>query len=292
MKHFFITAFAFFFTIFAAAQTAPKGHLVIIGGGINTSDIMDAFIEYAGGPQAKFLVISTAGHRKGGRVTTQIDGEKFISQLAEKGAMNASWADPTRKENDDSVYVAKLLDGVTGVFFTGGYQSSIVKEMRGTKMHEALMKKYEKDGIVIGGTSAGAGMMTDPMISGSKLKTDEKGVKEESVTSIEPDRAMISPGMGFLKNAIIDQHVIVRSRENRMFSAAMDMPQVTTFGIDESTAIVISDGNKVKVVGESSVFVIEVSKNDVKTNRNGLYGISGMTVRLLVDGDTYTIPAK
>ncbi len=45
----------------AAASAAPKGHLVIIGGGTRPDNVMEKFIELAGGREVRYLVISNAG---------------------------------------------------------------------------------------------------------------------------------------------------------------------------------------------------------------------------------------
>jgi len=289
MKRTLLIAFVLCLALGAAAQT-PEGHLVIIGGGKRTPQIMSTFFDLAGGVGAKFLVITTAGNK-----SPQIDGEEAIVEYAGYGVKNVRWAAPTRAQANDPDFVKKQLEGIDGVFFTGGSQTRIVDTLRGTLMHERLMSMYEKDGIVIGGTSAGAGMMTDPMIASNKKMPAAETPEEEpkiAIQSIEPGNARIVPGMGFLKGAIIDQHFIKRARENRFFSAAFDHPEVTSFGIDESTAMVISNGNEVKVIGESCVMVIEVDASAIKKDRNNHYGCSGMTVRLLLDGDTYAIKSK
>lgn len=289
MKKILILAIALLVSFGATAQT-PKGTLVIVGGGKRTPAIMQKFFAAGGGQQGKYLVITTACHK-----TCKIDGEEAVEEYAGYGVNDVKWVAPTRKQADDPAFVDKWLDGVTGVFFTGGLQRRIVDTLRGTEMHKRLMSMYENDGIVIGGTSAGAGMMPDPMIAGNrKVRKDNApdNDKKTGVKSIRPRNARITPGMGFLKNAIIDQHFLARSRENRLFSAALDMPQVTAFGIDEATAMVVTGGNQVEIVGESSVMVIEVDAATIKKDDNGDYGCSGMTVRLLLSGDKYVIPEK
>ena len=270
-----------------AFAQSPKGHLVIIGGGTRTPQIMNRYFDLAGGRNAKFLVITTAGHK-----TPQIDGEEAIVEYEGYGVKNVKWIAPTREQANDPKYIKKHLNGVTGVFFTGGLQKRIIDTLRGSEMHKAIMEMYEKDGIVVAGTSAGAGMMTDPMIAGSRKPVKSSQSKDNKVTDIKKGNARITPGMGFLKNAIIDQHFIKRARENRFFSAAFDHPEVTAFGIDEATAMVVSNGNEVEIIGEGSVMVAEVDASTIKKDKNGNYGCSGLTLRILLDGDTYTIKEK
>lgn len=261
-----------------AEAKAPKGHLVIIGGGGTTPAIKQAMVDYAGGKNAVLLALTNAGGEGG-----QGSGESFVKTYSKMDVADVRWAQPTREQAEDAEYVDNLLKDVTGVFFTGGQQERIIRALHGTLLHKKLMEMYE-NGAMISGSSAGAAMMSDPMITGGHRDTTEKEFKR-----IAKDRVETSEGMGFIKGAIIDQHFIKRSRENRLFSLALDMPQYTYFGIDEATAIVVSKGNEIKVVGKSNVMVIEPNPKAVKTNDKGDYGNKGMKVSLLVEGDTYKI---
>lgn len=279
MKTKFLLVAALLVCAFAPAYAkSPKGHLVIIGGGGTTPAIQQAMIDYAGGKKAVLLAITNAGGA-GGRGS----GESFVKTYSKMDVADVRWAQPGRAEADDPEYVSKVLDGVTGIFFTGGQQSRIINDLQGTLLHRELLEMYVK-GAMISGSSAGAAMMSDPMITGAHRDTTEREFK-----SIARNRVETSKGMGFIKGAIIDQHFIKRSRENRLFSLALDMPQYTYFGIDEATAIVISNGNEVKVVGKSNVMVVEPNAKAVKTNGKGDYGCKGMKVSLLVEGDTFKI---
>lgn len=264
----------------AVAQQAqadtPKGSLLIIGGGPRPQAMMERFVELAGGKDAGFLVISTAG-------LPEERGQGLVDELAELGVKRAQWIDPTREECEDPAFVAKVLDGVTGVFFTGGSQRKIADTIRSTKFHDALWKVY-REGGVIGGTSAGAAMMSDPMMSGRRNDGSDAGFNEVAKGNVE-----VVPGMGFLPGVLLDQHFFKRARENRMLSAALDHPQSVTIGIDESTALLVTGGRDIEVLGLSNVLVVEPDPALVKTDAAGNYGIPVMNVRLLIAGDKYTI---
>lgn len=268
----------------AFAQTAPKGHLLIIGGGTRTTEVMQRFVDLAGGKDAKFLIISTAG-------LSEERGKGGVEELKGLGVKKVQWIAPMEKELcNDPNYVDKYMKGVTGVFFTGGQQRTILKVFGGTLFHERLMKMYEEGGI-IGGTSAGAAMMSDPMTGGGPKHKDPKETKD-GFTSIEKDNVHFYKGMGFLQGAVVDQHFFKRSRENRLFSAALDRPEYVHIGIDEATGLLVSNGRDIEIVGESNVMIVEAVPGTIKTDKNGHYGTPAMTVRLLVAGDTYSIPQK
>ena len=254
----------------------PKGHLVIIGGGGRTKSITQALIKLSGGPEAKILVISTASGNPAEA------GESFIEDITKSGAKNLSWIAPTRAQSENPAYVRKVLDGVGGIYFTGGSQKRIIDTLRNTLLHREITKLYE-NGAMIGGTSAGAAMMSEIMITGNRVDESKDGFN-----SISPNMVATTEGMGFLKEVIIDQHFLKRSRENRLFSVAFDHPEYVCMGIDEATALIVSNGTDIEVRGRSSVMVIEPASSSVKVDPRSNYG-GEARVLLLVAGEHYQI---
>lgn len=261
---------------FLSYAQAPKGHLVIIGGGGRTKSITQALIRLSGGPDARILVISTASGNP------EEAGEGFIDDIRKSGAKNLTWIAPTRAQSESPAYVRKVLDGVGGIYFTGGSQKRITDTLRGTLLHREITKLYE-NGAMIGGTSAGAAMMSEIMITGDRVD----GTKE-AFNSISPNMVATTEGMGFLKGVIVDQHFLKRSRENRLFSVAFDHPEYVCMGIDEATALIVSNGTDIEVRGRSTVMVIEPVKSSVKADPRSNYG-GEARILLLVAGDHYQI---
>ena len=273
--------------ILAQAGVCPQGHLVIIGGGGSTPAINRAMLDLAGDTNAVLLAITTAGGTNGCQA-----GASFVRQFSKLGAASVKWAQPTRAQSDDPRYVENLLKGVTGIFFTGGSQRRITAEHRDTFLHRKMLAFYENGGMV-SGSSAGAAMMSDPMITG-KIKgnpaAEQNGQTVSDVfRSIAKDRVETVGGMGFIKDAIIDQHFVKRGRENRLFSVALEHPSYTCFGLDESTAIVVSNGNQIKVLGKSNVIVIPPREAPIKTNCQGDFGTRELKISLLLEGDTWKL---
>ncbi len=137
------------------------------------------------------------------------------------------------KTADSADFVKPLLDA-TGIWFSGGDQSKLTKAYAGTKVSEAIKKRYA-DGAVVGGTSAGAAIMSDVMITGG---TDE---------------ATTAEGFGLLPGTVVDQHFTQRKREKRLAGVIAKHPKALGIGIDESTAVVVS-GGVAKVLGEGKAF--------------------------------------
>lgn len=253
-----------------------KGHLVIIGGGFRSDEIMERFFEWGGGKDKPYVVICTASPKP------EEMKVKFTEEFHSRGVANVVAIAPTRAQSNDENYL-KVFDGVQGVFFCGGSQTSIADTLRGTALHERLWKIY-REGGVIAGTSAGAGMMSDPMLARNNIEG-----KNVPVEDIRADFVYVRSGMGFLPGATLDQHFLKRSRENRAFSVALQYPDKPVIGIDEGTALMVSNGRDIEVCGMSAVMVMEVNPKTVRRNEKGLLGTSGMTVRILLPGDRYRL---
>jgi cyanophycinase len=100
----------------------------------------------------------------------------------------------------------------------------------------------------------------------------------------------IKEGMGLLKNVIVDQHFIVRSRYNRILSALAKFPSYPCIGIDEETAIIVH-GNKAKVAGDSQVILF---KNSRKSNQPAgeLIKLKDVQMTIYTAGDEFMLTGK
>jgi cyanophycinase len=220
----------------AAPQIGPpNGALVIVGGAMRDPAIRERFIDLAGGPDAPIVVIPTAG---GGQ-----DYDEWSAGL--QGWKRAGVTDITvlhtkdRAVADSEEFVAPLRRA-RGVWFNGGRQWHLADSYLDTKAHEELWGVLRRGGV-IGGSSAGA------TIQGSYLaRGDTSG-----------NRIMMgdhTAGLGFLKNAAIDQHVLMRNRQFDLIEIIEQRPELLGIGIDENTAIVVR-GDSFEVIGQGYVLI-------------------------------------
>lgn len=207
------------------------GPLVIVGGGKTPAEARDAFFAYAGKDKAKIVVIPSAS--ASADEAAQADG--FLKPWQELNpASVVIFHTRDRKTADDPKFVAPLAEA-TGVWFSGGDQARITAAYRGTLV-ETELKKLHARGGVIGGTSAGAAVMSDPMIAGGT------------------DAAKVAPGFGFLPGFVVDQHFVARGRQKRLQGVIAANPHLVGLGIDEGTALIVK-GRTARVVGDSTVTV-------------------------------------
>lgn len=224
--------------------SADHGQLVIIGGAEDKDGectILREFVRRSGGLEARIVVMTVATE-----LPREV-GDNYIRAFERLGVEDIRIVDTVDRDDAKSDTALNALKNATGVFFTGGNQARITSILKETEIDRVLHERF-KEGLVIGGTSAGAAMMPDMMI-----------VEGDSETNPRVEIVTMEPGMGFLPGIVIDQHFAQRGRIGRLLSAVAQQPVVLGFGIDENTAVVIN-GNQFEVIGEGAVTVIDVSE--------------------------------
>jgi len=204
------------------------GTLFICGGGVLPPELLDRFFELSGGKDARIVLVTTASSIAG---TAEAE-EKYAHWRTRPHRTISFFHAPTRTDADNPDFCQSLLNA-TAIWFIGGNQNLLTDAYLGTyaqKMFHAVLQR----GGAIGGTSAGAAIMSDAMIGGGRT---------------EP---VMSKGLGFLPGTVIDQHFRKRNREDRLRLAIQQRPGHVGIGIDESTALIVR-GRSIEVMGESDV---------------------------------------
>lgn len=255
-----------------------KGHLFIIGGGDRPDSLMTQFVELGGGKDARILIVPYAS----GDINDT--GQYQQQEFKRLGCASVEYITMT-KEDIDSKQSLDKLNGVTAVFFSGGDQNRLTGMLLHTKFLEKIKDIY-RNGGVIGGTSAGAAVMSKIMLTGEEKDVPER--KNGDFSYIRKGTVQIAEGFGFVDNAIIDQHFIIRKRENRLISLVLQHPDLKGIGIDESTAIIVNPDHSFKVAGQSQVMVFE-PKASVKVTAGGYLKTDSLNIRILTAGDSYLL---
>jgi cyanophycinase len=278
-----------------------QGQLVIVGGGLSDDNdaVFASFLDALPAPDAPIAIIPAASG-----VPAQ-SAAAFAAQLARRGVAAeririirlAVEDDPTTPEDeslwrvhgDDAGEVIRLA-GVGGIWFTGGDQArilaSLMRESGGeTAMLVAIRERYAA-GAVIGGTSAGAAIMSNPMILQGDPISLVPGAGEER----EP--IMTGAGLGFLRRFLVDQHFGERARLPRLVAALRAYPPQDRIGlgIDEDTALVVApDQHTARVVGRGQVTFLDARSAEFATGAQ--FAARGAVVEMVSADDTIDLAA-
>ncbi|MBS1770890.1 MAG: cyanophycinase [Acidobacteria bacterium] len=253
------------------------GHLLVIGGAedkYNERRILKKFLELAGGEKAEVLIVPVAS-----------DFPEFAADVYTQAFRNLGVAKPrvlraTSRQDIVDADVDSLLDGVTGIFMTGGDQMRLVSLLGGTKLADRIRSIVRSSNIVLAGTSAGAAAMSTTMV-----------VRGEPSSHPYKSAVRLSPGLGFLKNIIIDQHFTERGRISRLVTAVSYNPYNLGIGIDENTAIILDGKGLLEVFGQGSITIVDgsgITFNEIaEVGDNESFSVCGVQFHILRDGLSY-----
>jgi cyanophycinase len=251
------------------AATGAAGHLVIVGGGGTPDAVIARAIELAGGSSARGVILAQASSRPEA-------GSESVAFWKEKGLVDVSSLDLA-----DPAAARELIAEADLLWFPGGDQSRLLRAIDEAEVLPAIRERYAS-GAVVGGTSAGAAVMSSVMIVGGET-ADLKVVRAGSVETVE--------GLGLLAGTIVDQHFLRRQRFNRLLSAVLARPDLIGIGIDERTAIVVT-GSRFEVIGEGGVLVLDARGGKVSDSALGAPAAAeGVRLSLLREGTTFDLSA-
>ena len=234
----------------AAAQEAPEygpasGKLVIVGGGpLNNTGIIEKFIELAGGPDARFVIVPTAGGNKTptGEIKVYKE-EEVIASWKKRGLKNVRMLHTHDPKVADTEAFAAPLREANAVWFDGGRQWNIVDSYMNTLTYREFHKVLERGGV-IGGSSAGATIQGDYLVRGAIAGPDIMMTPEKEHEH----------GFNFLRKSAIDQHINTRLRWDDLIPVMKKYPNLLGIGLSEGTAIIVT-GDRFEVMGAWKVAI-------------------------------------
>ncbi len=166
------------------------------------------------------------------------------------------------KFDSAAVYDGKKSDSLQGakiIFISGGDQSRFMRLIENSHVKQIVHDAYF-NGALVGGTSAGAAVMSEKMITGNQLQDT---VYSSTFKVIHSNNLELTEGLDLLDSVIVDMHFVARSRYNRLFSAIMEYPRYQCIGIDEATALIVHQ-DSATVTGASEVIVFSNPKKVIK----------------------------
>lgn len=243
----------------AAPIVGPSsGALVVVGGGRIGPDVMERFIQLAGGAAARIVIMPGAGTDE--NFPPEWNGFRVFRDA---GVQNVTVLHTRDRREADSESFVRPLREATGVWIPGGRQWRLADAYLGTRTLRELNALLDRGGV-IGGTSAGASIQASYMVRGA----------------VEGNHIMMAPGheegFGLLRNAAVDQHLTARNRQEDMLQVIERHPHLLGIGLDEGTAIIVR-GDRAEVVGRGRVAFYNTADAD------------GMRYYFLESGDVFDL---
>ncbi|SDO40623.1 cyanophycinase [Nakamurella panacisegetis] len=265
-----------------ARATMPPGAGVVmpIGGAedkLGRMTILREVIRLAGGSAARIVVISTASSL-GDEIT-----HAYLQLFAGLGVSDVVGIRPENRDQAGDAALVATIDRATAVFMTGGNQTKLATVIVGTPVGDAIRAAHLR-GAVVAGTSAGASICSEHMVSfGSGGSTPKFRVGQ------------VSQGLGLLSGVVVDQHFTQRNRFGRLLALVAANPGQLGVGIDEDTAAIVSASGRLEVKGRGVVTIIDGA--DVITTAYTATGtqplmMSGLTLHTLPRGAIFDLTTR
>lgn len=269
---------------------AKTGTLIPIGGnedkGTDTSEnyhlefiqesILSRVVRESGGKESSIVIIPTASS-----IPAEVS-DNYLAAFGKLGCNRLHIMDIRDRKESESPENLRIMEEAQCVMFSGGNQSKITKNIRGSALHEILLNRYFNDKLVVAGTSAGAMCMSEEMIAGGSSR--EAFVKG----AVKMDK-----GLGFIPNLTIDSHFIRRGRFGRLAEAVAKFPKMVGIGLAEDTGMVIKEGKIFEVIGSGMVIIFDPRKlkhNNQEILKEGTpMSLTNLKTHVLANGDRFNI---
>ena len=236
------------------------------------------FIELAGGVrEAHIAVVPTASEERADTIA------RYQESFELEGVRRLDVLDiRERAAADEPAMLAKLREA-TGVMLTGGDQLRLLDILGGTGFAAELLRRG-RDGLLVGGSSAGSMALGDPVI-----------VRGDPAEFFEPGAIRHLRGFGLLDGVTVDTHFMVRGRLGRLVAMVSEFPEVIGLGIDEDCGLEVSPDGVATVMGRAVVCVVDAHRAEprpaVAAEGRGL-SVSGLALHVLADGDRYDLRTR
>mgnify|MGYP001414789625 CR=1 FL=1 len=261
---------------------ATRGYIVPVGGAEDKEGnpkILRRFVDLSGGAKARIAVLPTA---------SRLDdtGERYETIFSDLGVAEVRSLDYKRRQDTDvhPNWMGFLREEATGIFLTGGNQLRLSTILGGTDVARAIRSANAR-GVIVGGTSAGAAILSEHMIAFGK-----------SGSSPRAGMVSLAPGFGLTNRIVIDQHFRQRDRIGRLLSALAFNPFAIGLGLDEDTAAFVDPDDVIEVVGSGSITILDahsIEHSSMGSVRDGeSICITGVKLHVLPEGGRFDLHAR
>lgn len=274
----------------------PKGKLIPVGGNEVRREIRERTAEGRAGVQTRMEILH--------RILTESKGEKTniviiptASSIPQEIANDYVLAYKSlgvakidvlpirlRNQTDKPAHIEQVKKADV-VMFTGGDQRKLTVAFADTTFLATLKERYEKESdFVIAGTSAGAMAMSQVMIAGG-----------DTLEAMFKSTTHTYEGLGFIGNAIIDSHFVIRGRFGRLAVAVAKYPNTIGVGLGEDTGVVITEGRYMEAIGSRLVTIFdakEMGHSNLQVDKKGMVALENINMHVFPRGYIFDLSSR
>lgn len=240
------------------------GALLVVGGGGTPTEVLFEGLALTGSAKPHVVILPQASK-------LEDRGKGSVKMFADIGVESIDLIDPLDDTAEARIAAADLI------WLPGGSQTRLATALSQAKLVNIIHKR-RREGAVVGGTSAGAAIMSKVMIAGSP-----------DPSPLRTNALLARRGLGLWPPVIVDQHFTQRDRLARLLTAVLDHPRYVGIGIAEKTACIV-EGDSFRVLGEGQVLVYDARTAKIpKFKEKGLQSAMGVQMHLLQAGDSWSL---
>jgi cyanophycinase len=244
-------------TLPAFATAAEPGAVMIIGGGPTPTEIYEAFFALAGGTESHLIHIPTATDR----FEAITDKQDYYSEWTQRPAKSFQFLHTRSRYEAETATFAEPLARASGVWIGGGDQNNLSRIYGHTPVLAGLYDVVRRGGVVAG-TSSGASIMSEIMISDET----EHGLS-------------VGYGFAMCRDTLVDCHFTERGRLPRMLRFVQSYPRYAGIGVDEKTALILQ-GERATVIGQGRAWFFYTASDGKLQSMSLASGNAEQLVRL------------
>lgn len=206
-------------------------------------------------------------------------GAEYQDTFRRHGVENVEIMDiKERRDAEDPRYL-EMAKQADLIFFTGGDQVKLAHVFLHTELLKIMRDRHFLSGLHLAGTSAGAMIMSDPLIYEGDGKDFQKGA------------VFFEPGFGITSGITVDTHFLERGRIPRICAFLASGYSKRGIGVGEDTAAMIFPNDKMEVFGAGTVVTFNADKmrysnfHDIREDE--LIDMDNVALTFLVHGSRF-----
>lgn len=206
-------------------------------------------------------------------------GEEYQDTFRRLGVDKVSIVDIKERRDTEETRYLEVAKEADLFFFTGGDQVKLAHVFLHTELLKIIKDRHVLEGLHLAGTSAGAMIMSDPLIYEGDGRDFQKGA------------VFYEAGFGIASGITVDTHFMERGRIPRICAFLASGYSKRGIGVGEDTAAFINNDEKMEVFGSGIVVTFCAEKmrysnfHDIREDE--LIDMDNVSLTFLVNGSRF-----